>query len=129
VKLAVERGLLAIGDTEHLSQTSYIPGNLPMPGVALALAQLEARAKRLELRRSQNEARLTDRAIANDYQGQKGRAAKQGVIDRYAAQRNVQALIVIARIETDPGLKRKVVEHLIDLNTPDTREYLLEILK
>jgi RNA polymerase sigma factor (sigma-70 family) len=67
-----------------------------------------------------------------DYLAQKDRAAKQGIIDGYASKRNaegVQMLIAIARVESDPGLKRKIVEHLIDLNTPEAREYLLEILK
>jgi hypothetical protein len=66
------------------------------------------------------------------YQSQKDRTAKQGVIDGWASQKSpegVQMLIAIARVETDPYLKRKIVEHLIDLNTPEAREYLLEILK
>ena len=50
-----------------------------------------------------------------------------GVIERN--QKEPQALIAIGRIETDPGLKRKIVEHLIDLNTPEAKEYLLEVLK
>jgi hypothetical protein len=67
-----------------------------------------------------------------DYQSQEDCTAKLGVIDGWAAQRNaegVQMLIAIARVEADPNLKRKLVEHLIDLNTPETKEYLLEILK
>ena len=62
-----------------------------------------------------------------DYQSQKDRATKQGIIDAY--QKNSAALIAIAGVETDPYFKRKIVEHLIDLNTPEAREYLLEILK
>jgi hypothetical protein len=65
--------------------------------------------------------------IVADYQSQKDRATKQGIIDAY--QKNSAALIAIAGVETDPYFKRKIVEHLIDLNTPEAREYLLEILK
>jgi hypothetical protein len=72
------------------------------------------------------EATIARTAVA-DYQAQKDRTGKLGVIERI--QKEPQALIAIGRIETDPGLKRKIVEHLIDLNTPEAKEYLLDVLK
>jgi hypothetical protein len=65
--------------------------------------------------------------LVADYQAEKERTAKQGIID--GQQKNAAALIAIARVENDPYFKKRIVEHLIDLNTPEAKEYLLELLK
>jgi hypothetical protein len=124
VKQAAVSGLGAIGDKDHLSQIR------PEPLPAAMAFQFERLQLLARLDRS-NQAKEQEYRISY-YQSQKDRTAKQGVIDGWASQKTpegVQMLIAIARVETDPYLKRKIVEHLIDLNTPDAREYLLEILK
>ena len=118
-------GLGAIGDRDHLAQ-------IPRPeqlqtSMTLALERLQLLARQDLYSRAKSQ---EDKIFY--YQSQKDRTAKQGVIDGWASQKNpegVQMLIAIAHVETDPYLKRKIIEHLIDLNTPEAREYLLEILK
>jgi hypothetical protein len=125
VKQAAVNGLGAIGDKDHLAQ---IPRREALPAaMALQFERLQLLVRQIR----DSEAKTKEDRIFY-YQSQKDRTAKQGVIDGWASQKNpeaVQMLIAIARVENDPYLKRKIVEHLIDLNTPEAREYLLEILK
>lgn len=115
VKREAVNGLTAIGDTVYLRQISTPEARQAMLATAL---------ERLQQAMQANRARAM---IVADYQAQQDRTAKQGIID--AQQKNGTALIAIARVETDPYFKKRIVEHLIDLNTPEAKEYLLEILK
>ena len=62
-----------------------------------------------------------------DYRSVTDRTAKEGIIEAHATEAAV--LIALAKIETDSLLRRRIIGHLIELNTPETREYLLSVLK
>jgi len=119
VKREALNGLVAIDDGEHLSQ-------IPKPAMAQTVNPMQL-LRLMEVDRQLNGPRVSE--IVTEYQSQKDRAAKLGIVDRQASLGNAHALVAIARVETDPHLKRKIVEHLIDLNTPEAKEYLLELLK
>jgi hypothetical protein len=122
VKVEAENGLRTIGDTQHLSQIPADTLLTPPSNLQVAMARLLNAVQEMRLAK----AAASGNAVTN-YLAQKDRAGKLGVIELY--QKEPQALIAIGRIETDPGLKRKIVEHLIDLNTPEAKEYLLDVLK
>ncbi len=68
-------------------------------------------------------------ALAGIYANEKEPAVRTAIIDALAAQRNGKALVACARKETDPKLKRTLVERMAGLNSPEVNEYLMEILK
>jgi hypothetical protein len=41
----------------------------------------------------------------------------------------VKALIELGRKETDPDMKRHIVQHLVELKSPEATAFLEEILK
>jgi hypothetical protein len=122
VKREALNGLAAIRDTAHLSQIA--PYRLWMETEPnLLQAQFQA-----AFRKDQDEEKAgVKTGIVADYQSQKDRTVKQGIIDAHRG--DATALIAIARVENDPYFKKRIVEYLIDLNTPEAKEYLLEILK
>ncbi|HEY1756248.1 MAG TPA: hypothetical protein VGG72_12680 [Bryobacteraceae bacterium] len=133
VKQAAVNGLSAIGDTRYLPQIPRADILASNQGTSMqaALEQLAVAVAQMRQQDRYKQAKSQEDKLFY-YQSQKDRNAKQEVIDGWASQKNtegVKMLISIARVETDPYLKRKIVEHLIDLNTPEAREYLLEILK
>jgi hypothetical protein len=131
VKQAAVNGLGAIGDYQHLAQIPRADRSASNQAMSAAFARLSAALAQMRAQDLYQQAKSQEDKLFY-YQSQKDRTAKQEVIDGWASQKNsdgVQMLIAIGHIETDPYLKRKIVEHLIDLNTPEAREYLLEILK
>jgi len=54
---------------------------------------------------------------------------KHAVIDGLFFSGNASALVALARKETDRDLKRRIVEKLALMGTPEARDYMLELLK
>jgi hypothetical protein len=135
VRHEILMGLATIGDVSHLSQipadaAQAAAANLPLFQQRLGLVAPQPLTETQQLARQEAAtATATAMRAAADYVSQKSHAAKLDIIDRYASVKNVTALIAIARVENDPYERKKIVEHLIDLNTPEAKEYLLELLK
>ena len=62
------------------------------------------------------------------YASEKDENVRRAVIDSFANQRNVKVLIELAKKETDPQLKKRIVQRLADTRTPEATEYMMEIL-
>jgi len=54
---------------------------------------------------------------------------RRSVIDALMVGRNAKALVELARKETNPELKRRIVERLSVMRSPEATEYMLELLK
>ena len=67
-------------------------------------------------------------ALAAAYAADKNEAVRRAVIDAFAQQRNSKALIDLAKKETDPALKKRIVERLSDMKSTDATDYFLELL-
>jgi HEAT repeat protein len=67
--------------------------------------------------------------LVNIYNRQTDPDAKRAAVDGLFVSGNAGALVTLARKETDRDLKRRIVEKLALMNSPEAREYMLELLK
>ena len=54
---------------------------------------------------------------------------KRAIIDAFSRQRNTKVLIELSRKETDPAMKRRIVERIAQTKTPEATDFLMEILQ
>ena len=62
------------------------------------------------------------------YASEKDEAVKRAVIDAFGNQRNPKILIELSRKETDPAMKKRILERLSRMKSPEATEYFMEIL-
>ena len=62
------------------------------------------------------------------YASEKDEAVRRAVIDAFANQRNVKVLIELSRKETDVAMKKRIVERLSQMKSPEATDYFMEIL-
>jgi HEAT repeat protein len=62
------------------------------------------------------------------YASEKDENVRRGIVDAFANQRNAKVLIELARKETDPQLKKRILQRLADTKTPEATDYMMEIL-
>ena len=67
-------------------------------------------------------------ALASVYAADKHEAIRRAVIDALGQQRNSKALIALAKTETDPIMKKRIVERLSNLKSTEATDYFLELL-
>jgi tetratricopeptide (TPR) repeat protein len=68
-------------------------------------------------------------ALASLYFSSSDKTVREKVINALFLERNAQALVAIARKETDPEMKKKIVERLgLMRNSKDATDYLMELL-
>jgi HEAT repeat protein len=63
------------------------------------------------------------------YSGDASLEVKRAVIQGLAMQNNGKALVTLARMEKTPELRTELVRRLSMVKTPESKEYLLELLK
>jgi HEAT repeat protein len=63
------------------------------------------------------------------YASEKDESVKRAIIDVFSRQRNTKVLIELARKETDPAMKRRIVERIAQTKTPEATDFLMEILQ
>jgi hypothetical protein len=68
------------------------------------------------------------RALREIYAGEARREIRTAVLEAFFIQGNVEALLEIARTETDPELRQKAVLHLSHMDSEQATEFMLEIL-
>lgn len=126
VQWAAVRGLSQIGDKARLARViAEVPPGGPNEQYRQFL-MLSARMGQLQGSARAAQQKLADRAVI-DYKTVSDRTTKEGIIEAHAKEALV--LLALARIENDSLLRRRIVGHLIELNTPEAREYLLDLLK
>jgi tetratricopeptide (TPR) repeat protein len=54
---------------------------------------------------------------------------RQAIVNSLSSQRNAKGLVALARAERDPQVKKSIVQHLVNMKSPDATDYLMEILK
>jgi HEAT repeat protein len=62
------------------------------------------------------------------YASEKDEAVRRAVIDAFANQRNTKVLIELAKKEADPAMKKRIVQRLSDMKSPEATDYFMEIL-
>jgi len=62
------------------------------------------------------------------YASEKDEAVRRAVIDAFANQRNTKVLIELAKKETDTAMKKRIVQRLSDMKSPEATDYFMEIL-
>ena len=116
VKQQMLQGMMMGGDVTHLTE------------VATSEANMDLRRKAIQQLGMLGGGRSGDTLI-NIYNRQSDPGVKHAVIDGLFFSGNASALVALARKETDRDLKRRIVEKLALMGTPEARDYMLELLK
>jgi HEAT repeat protein/TolA-binding protein len=67
-------------------------------------------------------------ALTSTYAADKNDAVRRAVIDAFGQQRNSKVLIELAKKETDPAMKKRIVERLSNMKSTEATDYFLELL-
>jgi HEAT repeat protein len=67
-------------------------------------------------------------ALQSLYTSDKDAAVRRSAIDALANQRNAKVLIELARKESDPAMKARIVERLAQIKSAEATDYFIEIL-
>jgi HEAT repeat protein len=67
-------------------------------------------------------------ALQSLYPSEKDETVRRAIIDAFHNQRNAKVLIELGRKETDPAMKRRILERLGQMKTPEATDYFMEIL-
>lgn len=71
----------------------------------------------------------TGDALATMYASEQDPNVKRAIVDALGSQRNVKAMVQVARSEKDPRMQQHIVERLAGMKSPEATEYLMEIIK
>jgi HEAT repeat protein len=71
----------------------------------------------------------TGQALNSIYTSDKDPAVRKAVVEALFIQGNAEALVALARKETDPDMKRQIVEKLSLMQSKVATDYLMELLK
>jgi HEAT repeat protein len=67
--------------------------------------------------------------LASIYKSDKDADVRKAVIEALYRQQNAKALVDIARVETDPAMKKALVQRLSTMKAKEATDYMLELLK
>jgi HEAT repeat protein len=67
-------------------------------------------------------------ALQSLYASEKDATVRRAVIDAFANQRNAKVLIELSRKETDPVMRKHIVNRLSQIKSPEATDYFMEIL-
>ena len=62
------------------------------------------------------------------YGTEKNENVRRAIVDAFGNQRNVKVLIALANKETDPNLKKRIVERIANTKSAEATDYFLELL-
>jgi HEAT repeat protein len=68
-------------------------------------------------------------ALVAIYASETDPAIKRNILDSLHGQRNAKAIVDLARKETDPAMKREIVSRLSNMKSKEASDYLMELLK
>jgi hypothetical protein len=71
----------------------------------------------------------TGDALVSIYGSETDPAVKRSIMDGLHSQRNAKALVDLARKETDPAMKREIVSRLSNMKSKESTDYMMELLK
>lgn len=116
VKQQMLQGMMMSGDVAHLTE------------VANSDANMDLRRRAIQQLGMLGGGRSGD-TLVNIYNRQSDPGVKHAAIDGLFFSGNATALVALARKETDRDLKRRIVEKLTLMGSPEARDYMLELLK
>lgn len=67
--------------------------------------------------------------LVSIYQSDPNREVREAVLNSLFLQHNGKALVALARSEKDPEMKRKIIEKMALVQSKETTDYMMEILK
>jgi HEAT repeat protein len=67
-------------------------------------------------------------ALVSVFTSDRDQAFRRSIVDVLAAQQNGKALVELARKETDPQMKRVIVQRLSNMKSQDANDYFMELL-
>jgi len=68
-------------------------------------------------------------ALVSIYASETDPAMKRNIVDSLHSQRNAKGLVDLARKESDPAMKREIVHRLSNMRSKEAADYLMELLK
>ena len=71
----------------------------------------------------------TGDALVSLYGSETDPAMKRSIVDSLRSQRNAKGLVDLARKETDPAMKRDIVSRLSNMKSKESADYMMELLK
>jgi hypothetical protein len=106
------------------------PGNLERL-VEVARTEKDPKIRQHAIHRLANEraAPVAGEALVTMYCAEQDQNVKRVIIDALSNQHNAKSLVAAAKCEKDDQMKRRVLERLVNIKSPEATEYLLEILK
>ncbi len=109
--------------------------SIPSTGNLDKLLEVARSEKDAKLRRFAIQSLSTPRAantgdtLAGIYASEQDQDVKRAIIDALASQKNVKAMIQIARGEKDSRMQQRILERLVNMKSPEASDYLMEIIK
>jgi tetratricopeptide (TPR) repeat protein len=114
VKEAVINSLMLSRNVDKLAEIARSESNPRLKTAAI---------ERLGIIRSDKTAEILGSLYAGDA------ATKRAVVNGLFIQRNAKQLVELARKESDPKMKKEIVEHLANMKDKEATDYMLELLK
>jgi HEAT repeat protein len=117
VRRQMLQGMMMSGDVTHLAEVANSDANIELRRQAIRQLGMAGGGGR------------SGETLINIYNKQTDAGVKHAALDGLFMSGNASALVTLARKETDRDLKRRIVEKLSLMNSPEVREYMLELLK
>jgi hypothetical protein len=109
---------------------SLIASNASDRLLEVAKTEKDAKLRRTAIQAlgSMNATKTGDALVAM-YGAETDPAMKRSIVDGLRSQRNAKGLVDLARKETDPAMKREIVGRLSNMKSKESADYLMELLK
>jgi hypothetical protein len=117
VRQQMLQGMMMSGDDAHLSEVANSDANMDLRRQAVRQLGMIGGGGR------------SGETLINIYNRQSDAGVKNAAIEGLFISGNADALVTLARKETDRDLKRRIVEKLALMNSPAATNYMLELLK
>jgi HEAT repeat protein len=116
VRQQMLQGMMMSGDVAHLTEVANSDANMDLRRQAVRQLGMTGGGR-------------SGDTLLNIYNKQTDPGVKSAAIEGLFISGNAGALVALARKETDRDLRRRIVEKLAIMNSPEATAYLLEILK
>jgi hypothetical protein len=109
--------------------------SVPNTGNLDRMMEIAKTEKDVNLRRFAIQNLATTRAVttgdslAGLYAQEQDQNVKRAIIDALGSQKNVKALIQVARSEKDQRMQQHIMERLVSMRSPEANDYLMEVIK
>ena len=116
VRRQMLQGMMMSGDVAHLTEVANSDANMDLRRQAVRQLGMTGGGR-------------SGDTLVNIYNTQTDAGVKSAAIEGLFISGNAVALVALAKKETDRDLKRRIVEKLAIMNSPEATAYLLDLLK